>query len=739
MPDFEDYTTVSSLLESAQDADTDNRENSRESHDFVDKRDGQWEPTVSANFKDRPRYTLDKTNPIVNQISGRIKQADFGIKVKPAGGEATKDTAELLDGMIRNIQNISNASKVYGAAAKSMITGGIDGWMVVQDWADTDAFEQDLFIKPVPNFVDSVWFDTNSQEQDRSDSQYAFKLTSMAKDAYDEKYPDGSGRSVGQDRQSESYFNKPENVVVGEFFYIKKVNKDIIRMNSGQVFADEKEFNKVKDELAAQGIVEQDRRTRKSNQVWIRQFDGDDWLKDAVKTVFNWIPLIPTYGNFKVTDSKIIYRGVVDKLIDPQRIYNYARSRQIEEGALSPRDKIFMTRLEIGADIDTIQTMNTNTDPVQPWTPDPDNPRGGPFKIGASVINAGLAETAQSANQDITQASGLFASNMGENPGLQSGVAIDSLKEAGDTGTIDYFESQEIAICHTARILIDAIPKVYDTERQIRIINEDGSFDMQTINEQRTMIQDGQTGTIVKLNDLSKGRYDVTCDVGKTFKSRQEESVAAIIEMAQIDPTIIQEGGDILLANSNAPGLNKIGERKRRALFEAGRIPPEQWTEEEQQQVQEAQQQQQGQEQQPDPMMVAAQAEVQKAQAEQMNAQNKQVEIQGNQQVSMAQLELDNKKIDLETQKFIRAGDDKFNVDAAKIDQSQQALDLKAQKQQLDAVMQAQQLQQQEINDAINNLKVLREAMGVDAIVGPTNTQAYKNQADEVIDEQKDQ
>jgi hypothetical protein len=50
-----------------------------------------------------------------------------------------------------------------------------------------------------------------------------------------------------------------------------------------------------------------------------------------------------------------------------------------------------------------------------------------------------------------------------------------------------------------------------------------------------------------------------------------------------------------------------------------------------------------------------------------------------------------------------------------------------------------QQQQQQEINDAINNLKVLREAMGVDAIVGPTNTEAYKEQADIVLDKQNEE
>ena len=715
MTDFTNYSQVIKLLDEAQDADQDNRERARESHDFVDKRDGQWESEIWRRMGDagRPRYTLDKTNPIVNQIVGKIKQADFDIKVRPSGGDASKDTAKLLDGIIRNIENISNSSHVFSTSAKSMVTAGIDGWMIVQDWADTDAFEQDLFIKPVPNFVDSVWFDTNSQMQDRSDSKWAFKLTSFSPDAYKMKWPKGKEMSVGQDRTYSSYYNKPENIVVGECFYVKEVDRSIYKMTDGSVYAaDDPKFIQLQDELAAAGVTVKETRLRKGKKVYIRQFDGSDWLGKEQETVFNWIPLIPTYGNFKVTDNKIIYRGVVDKLIDPQRIYNYARSRQIEEGALAPRDKIIATQEQVQGLTTGFETMNTNNEPVLLYNHVEGQPP--PFKIGGSQVNPGLESTAMAANQDITQAAGLFAANMGENPGLQSGVAIDALKKSGDIGTIEYFDAQEVAICHTARILLDAIPKVYDTERQIRILNEDGSFDMQVINQPQGLMIDQQTGTRILLNDLSKGRYDVTCTVGKSFSSRQEESVAAIIEMAAFDPSVITEGGDILLSNSNAPGLDLIAERKRVQLFKAGLIPEDQWTEEETAQVQAQQQAAQNQPPPEDPLMIAAQAEMVKGQAEQLNAQNKQMEIQmtgQNKQMELQiraqELQLKRQEQELETQKFLATKNDKLNVEGVKLDQSQQKIDLQSSKQQFDQMKAMMDQQQAQINDAVKNIQLL--------------------------------
>jgi hypothetical protein len=248
---------------------------------------------------------------------------------------------------------------------------------------------------------------------------------------------------------------------------------------------------------------------------------------------------------------------------------------------------------------------------------------------------------------------------------------------------------------------------------------------------------DQQSQTNVVLNDLSLGEYDVVCEMGPAFNSAQKESARSFEVMAAIDPSFAQSGMDIWLKNKKEPGMDLMAERFRVQLFQAGMIPESQWTDEEKQQVQQQQKAAQNQPPVEDPNMIIAQAEMGKAQAEQQNAQNKQVEIQGNQQVKMAEIQLKNKVIDLDTQKFIKGQDDKFNVDAAKIQQGQQKLDMEASKQEFNAMMQTMQLKNQEMNDSINNLKVLREAMGVDSIVGPTNTQAYKDQADAVLDEQK--
>ena len=127
MPDFESHSDTLIRLSSAQDADQDGREKIREIRLFLDKRDGQWEPYWWNANDGKPRYTFDITNPIIDQVWGAMARSDFDIRVKPAGGAASKETARLYDGLIRNIENISNAVHIYNQASKSVIEGGMDG------------------------------------------------------------------------------------------------------------------------------------------------------------------------------------------------------------------------------------------------------------------------------------------------------------------------------------------------------------------------------------------------------------------------------------------------------------------------------------------------------------------------------------------------------------------------------------------------------------------------------------
>jgi hypothetical protein len=711
---YSDIGKVLDKLKAEQDADSDNRDRARESVLFITQRGGQWEQYWWNQNQNKPRYTFDQTSPIVDLIAGRMARSDFAIKVRPGSGDASMADAKLFSGLIRNIEAQSNATFIYNRAGRNMAACGTDGWHIVQQYSDADSFDQDLAIKPIANWLDSVWFDSGAKEQNKSDARCCFVLEAITKAEYKKTYKDGACISVGTDRKGTAYNQKAEQIIIGQVYYVKEEPRVLVETSAGRIFEEGPELDAVTDEMAANGETITRRRSRPRRVVYSRLFDGKDWLTKEQRTVFSYIPVVPTFGNYTIFEDKQLYWGVVEKLMDPQRVFNYSKSREIEEGALAPRAKYWMTPKQAAGHEGTLATLNTNSDPVQFMNPDPEMP-GPPPHIGGAQINPGLVNISESMRALLGQTAGMFAANQGDNPGLQSGVAIEKLLDRGDIGSSDkYITSQEVAIAQTAKILIDAIPRVYDTKRMVQILGEDGTAETVPVNAE---IFDKQTGRIVKMNDLSRGKYSVTCSAGPSFRSRQAETVAAITEAAAIDPSVIETASDILFSNIPAPGMDLVAKRKRQQLFLAGVIPDEQLTAEEMAQKQAAAQQ---------PPQKTADMVLAEAEAKKAEAQTQKVLVDAQAQQQTIQLRAVKDQRDAEAQ----AAEIMLKQQAQQLAEMQAAA--KAQSEQFAQSLKMQQAMVEALNTQAATLKLLREAMGADAVVSPAGAVIYQQQQAEV-------
>lgn len=692
------YSSMITDLEESQEADYDNREMQRACDRFLNLPDGQWESHVWSSFSGKPKYTFDEANPLIDDVMGEMMTAEFSIRVSPSGNAASRVTANIYEGIIRTIENISNASKIYMNSARIMVGTGADGWRVVQAYRDDDSFQQDLLIQSVPDWQNSVWFDPNAVDQTMKDAQFAWVLTSMTKAAYDKLYPEGSGLSVSNDYTYPTYyFKKPDEVIVGEYLYRKKRTRELALMSDGSIYEMDADFDKVQNDLARQKITIVRTRKRQYHDVYSRMFDGGDFLTSPKKTVFNLIPLVPVFGNYRVSEGKPIWWSLTSKIMDPQRVINYAESRKIEEGALAPRGKIWMTKDQAKSDDvrRTLRTLNTNMEPVQFY--DFIDNQLPPQYMGAPQSNPGLVETSQSAQAFIARTSGTFDEARGAAPAHRSGEAVGLLQKKADNPKRKWFRAVEIAVEHTARIIMPAIPRVYDTQQEMILTQYDGRQDVVTI---RRKVKDQETGEIVELNDLSKGTYDVVCTSGPAFQSRQQETTTTITELAAIDPSILQLGADILLSNMQAPGLDKLAERKRIQMLEAGLIPRSQMTK----------------------------AEIQAADKKAATTPKESPTDRANLQIAAAQ------EADVKGKNTERAA--KLELEQQKIQLKQLELQLKDQRERDRLAQEEQKILVNAVTEVVTQIKMqsetlknIREAMGVDAIVGPAPAKAFNTQA----------
>lgn len=740
MLDFNKLSSVLSDLKKSQDAEEDVRQGARDASLFIYAKDGQWDPYAVTKMNGRYRGTFDMCTPAVDQIVGEIDQSDFTLNVRPSSGESSMEVSKVLSGLIRNIRNISNFDDgVLPKIARGCVVSGIDAFEIITDYCDADAFDQDLFIRRVPNAVDCVFFDPDSTTQDRSDATWVIKLTSYTRDAFEIEFgEDASFEGVDSGEQATAFYNKADTILVGQIYYKKPKKIKLFKMSDGSVYRDDDKLQSVIDELEQSNITVVDERERETFEVKSRIFSNKAWLTKEQDTVFNMLPIIPVYGNFEVIESKPVFSGKVSGLMDHQRALNYATSRDIEDGALSPAPTIWMTKkMAAGNDY---SKMNTDRAPVRFYNIDDTSPGLSPQFTGGAQPSTGLQTTIANMQQMFNISSNTFDAQAGNANPRQSGIAGAQQIEAGNTGSIKWYKCLQVALTQAGKVIINAIPKVYDATRQARILEEDGTTRMSMLNQE---IYDTQSGKVVTLNDLSRGDYDVVCDFGPAFKSQQEKTAQAFLELASLDPTIIQQGKDILIKNLASPGMEQLGERVRDGMVNAGAILDEQLTEEELAKVTQARQAAAQQPQQPDAMMIAAQAEMQKAQADQMAAQSKQAEIQGKIQIESQKLKLEMEKLNIRKQemqldaaKFEREKSDKYNKDASDIMQNQEKINMQKQKQQFEMMMSTMQQKQNEINSAFNNLKTLKDAMSVEsATVADSTTESQIKDINELQDD----
>ncbi len=684
MINFDDYKEVIKARETSMNVDEDRREIMRECNTFVTKKNGQWEPTIwemFGTFK-RPRYTFDLCRPVIDSIYGELTQNDFNITVKPMGYGASKETAKTFAGLIKNSENISNASDVYNQVARKQITTGFAAFRLEQDWCSGDSFDQDLFFRPIHDAIDRIWFLGNYQLRTAADADGVTIDHLISVEEYKERFgEDKSPQSLGDNNQQHVYYYKRTGIRISELIYKVKVTKTLYQFPDGMVLSEDEALSSGTD------LSKCKKRVRESDKIMIRFYDGARFLNEPEDTVFEDLPVIPVLPNFEIVEDKPISIGAVEWLMDWQRVRNYAGSKNVEDVALLPRQKVWMTKKQGAGNETQNKTLNVNNSATAYYTHDPEAMTP-PFVPAQVMANPATTELLANTEMGINSTSGVHQAALGNNPALQSGVAIDKIQNKGDIGKIEYFNAMQAALSHAGRVAVAALKNLLDTQQERRVINEDGSYEMITLNE--TDLNGN------KINDLSKGVYDVVCDIGPAFRNRQEKSVEQIIALGQYDPTLIPQGKDVLLNNIDSPGMEILAERARATLLKSGDIPESQWTEEEKQAAAAADQAAAQNPPPVDPNMIAAQAMLESAHAKSAEQQINAIKLQQSQQ-----------KLDFDQEK----------------EKTQMLMDMH--KNSLDEQVKVNQM----LNVMADTLQKISSSMGADAVISPDAAQAFQEQA----------
>lgn len=538
---------------------------------FVVVPGNQWDSKLKGRRGDRPCYEFPKLDSHCRQVINEMRQARPQGKVRGTE-ESDRGLAELMQGLCRNIESTSNAEQAYDIAYEPAVQGGLGFWRLCTDYLNDDDFEQDIRIKPIRNWR-SVKLDPAAVEIDRRDGLFAFVEELIPDEEFERRFPKANKADFDADHECKNWRDAGQ-VRIAEYWYKQPEKRElwVVRSANGESTVNASELGLVEAELLAAGLEIVKRRTVDGHKVMMRLTNGHEFLTAPYEFPSKFIPIVPVWGNIQNIDGEDYFQGMVRKSKDQQRLHNVHRTATIEAVAKAPKAP-FILKLKWIKGLEHFWNRANAED--YPYLPVADTAEDMPKRASQAEFPAALVQLAALDNEDMKATTGQYDSSLGARSNETSGRAINARKGQSATATFNYADNLIYAIKFTYEIMVDMIPKVYDTPRVVRVLGADGGEKWKQLYQEVTDPETGETHT---LNDISKGKYDVTVTVGPTFATQRMEAVQAFTELGgqlggsfpQLAPLMAYQ----VIKNMDLPGAEEIDTALRKMLVAQGMLPP---------------------------------------------------------------------------------------------------------------------------------------------------------------------
>lgn len=537
----------------------------------------QLSPAEEEKLKGRPLHIINKLLTLVKSVTNEMRQTEISGKFSPIDNGADKEKAEVRRGVVRAIERISNAQYAYQYGGEEAVTGGMGAWRVNKRYVSDMSFDQTLEVKRIldASCVTIGRMNGPCIEADFSDADWCIieEKRSAAEEGGELWNRFKSNHKIKKD-----IWGDEDLPLEYEFWYCEKKKDTLYRFKTGRSILKSKlkEDQIENDELFILRNGKRLERETERKQWHCFKLSGRDYTEDPVKWEGKFCPIIICMGREVWEDGKRTLLSLCRYSKASQQLYNYARqemARRLSQAAKAgwlaalesiPKNlrKIWDTAHE--KVYSTLYYKSRADDGT--LLPKPEIPQSPP-------LDPSLVTEAQHADAEIKDTSGIQAENLAMRSNATSRVAIDAKKQEGDTITYDFQDNQAIAIQHTNRVLNDLVPKVIDTERQIRMIGEDDAEKVVRVNAPYLDEKTGEQTDIYYLSEEEE--YDVSVSIGPSYESKRQaaqESILTVMEKspaaAIVMPHVWVKQLDFPWADSASKMLKKLLDRTHPGITE---------------------------------------------------------------------------------------------------------------------------------------------------------------------------
>ncbi len=622
----------------------------------------QWSDTdrASRESEGRPCLTEDRLGPFITQVCNEQRKNRPAVQVNPVDGGGDLDTAEVIQGLIRHIEYNSNADAAYDTAFESAVRVGRGFYRICTDYVDEfESDNQEIQIKMIED-AHMVFIDPAATEVDFSDARWGGVKKWLSESDFKAQFPKAKLASVGTDSWRSIGDDEPDWMnedgsacLVVEYFWKEETEETIDR--------DGKK-----------------RKVKKTQVKWVKCTAVE--ILERGDFAARWIPIIPVLGKMVKQNGKRTWAGLIRAGKDPQKRFNYLLTAQVERVAFIPLSSWLapegaVTNKRVWNDAHKRQMAILEYKPIIDGQP-VDRPTFISPEAGIVAITKAL----EGAEQGLKGTLGMYDPSIGNRQGSESGVAIQRLQAQGETGNYHFQDNLGRAQRHEGRIILDLLKSVYDTERVIRVIGDDGT--QQTVKVNGAIQNEAEAHkkeAIGKIFDMTTGKYDVTISAGPSYQSKRQEDRAFLLGMIQnpaMGQVVAVKAPDLVAKTMDSPIARELAKRLTPPEFaerpDGGQpIPP---------QVQQMLQMAQQKDQQSGQMIEQLTQTVHKLQdeidAQSAKAQQEMAKAQLDSQtkVTIAQMDNETKLLILREQLAAKGADEAIQTKIAELEQSQEEI-----------------------------------------------------------------
>jgi hypothetical protein len=535
----------------------DNRKQWAEDLDFIGGE--QWPRDVATErAKDgRPCLVINKLPAFKDQVTGDMQQARPQIKVRPVDDQADPETAEIFCGLIRHIENVSSAEVAYDTAFDDAVACGFGAWRILTDYCDDSSFDQEVLIKRIGNQF-TVYPDPLANEITYEDGRFFFVTEELPRKVFDRMYP-GMRSDWTEIPEELKEWVSEDKVRIAEYYYEKIVEGKLYLVQSPD--GNQEVVEVAPEEEHDLEVIRE--RTVEKREIWYCKTNGYEFLEEPIKLAGEYYPIVVCWGKEERKQGKKTYRGLIRHARDPQRLYNYSRSLNAETTSLAPKAPFIMTPDQVqGYETQWAEASKRNY-PYLLYNPDPSGTVGAPQRQFPTMLSTAVQQEILISDQEIHDTTGLQLAALGKKSNERSGTAIAERKREGDVGAYGYINSLSRAMKYAGKVMVNLIPKIYDTERIIRILGEDGAEKQVAINQP---LADAQGKPVDRIFALGVGKYDVTVTIGPNYTTQRIEAAENMLGFVRAIPETGQYLLDLVAKYQDWPGADEIEKRLRKLL-----------------------------------------------------------------------------------------------------------------------------------------------------------------------------